>query len=119
MVTTFSCDENNDIFIGPDGNLSLSTSLQAVLFICQNKARTRLNEMIFEPDSGLPYMESVFSEPKNFFRFKRELRKALENTDGVEKVLDIIVEENQTVFFYSATIATIYGSGVVDGTTTI
>ncbi len=128
MVKTFSVNSNNDIYIGEDGNLGISVDLQAIIFICENKAKTRLGEMIFEIKSGIPYLETIFSEPKNYEKFKFSLRTALENTEGVLKVIEISLEEiidpnspdeKRNVLSYTTTIVTRFGQGIVNGATAI
>ncbi len=120
--------DDNDIYIGNDGNLAISEDLQAIIFICENKAKTRLGEMIFEIKSGIPYFETVFSEPKNYEKFKFALRTALENTTGVLKVIEISLQEiidpnspdeKRNILDYTATIVTQFGQGIVNGSTAI
>lgn len=121
MIKTFSVNSDNDIYIGNDGNLSISEDLQAIIYVCENKAKTRLGEMIFEIKSGIPYFETVFSEPKNLEKFKFALRTALENTTGVLKVVEISLEESpdKNILNYTATIVTQFGQGIVNGSTAI
>lgn len=120
MVKTFSLNENNDIFIGEDGNLSISDGKNAVLFICENVAQTRLNEMIYDQGQGLPYLEAVFVGATNIPRFKSELTKELINVDGVLKVLNVeLGREGKDTLTYEATILTEEGQEQLLGAATV
>lgn len=119
MAKTFSLDDNNDIFIAINGNLSISVSIEAILFVCQNVVQTRLTEMIYQQDQGQPYLEAVFTGAPNIERFRSALRNSLVSVEGVVKVLDIALTKQNDTLFYQATIVTNQGQGTLDGSTTI
>lgn len=119
MTKTFSLNSNNDIFIAVNGNLAISVSIEAILFVCQNVAQARLAEMIYEQNQGQPYIESVFTGAPNIERFRSALRNSLISVAGVLKVLDIALTKQNDTLFYQATIVTNQGQGTVDGSTTV
>lgn len=45
-MRTFSIDKNNDLFIGPDGNLQFSEKDDAVKNLCQHFAKAVRGEML-------------------------------------------------------------------------
>lgn len=115
MTKTFALNENNDIFIDANGNLSIVEGIEAVAFVCKNVAQTRLDEMIYEQGEGLPYFESVFNGTPNLERFRSQLRKSLLEVSGVLRVLSIVLNLERDVLFYEANILTDFGEITING----
>ena len=115
MTTSFSVNENNDVYIGNDGLLSISTGLKAVLFGCEHAVQAQMGEMMFEADSGVPTLEVAWGGSPSIIATEAELRKAILSVDNVIEVseLDAIITNN--VLRYTATIKTIYGTGAISG----
>jgi hypothetical protein len=118
-MKTFSINENNDIFIASDGNLSISLNLQAIIYVCENVAQGQLGEMVLDVTRGIPNFQAVWIGNKNLSRFEAALRKSLNNVDGVLGVSDLQISINSNELIYSAIIVTEFGEDVLSGTSTV
>lgn len=114
MSRTLSVDENNDIYIAADGNVATAMDLQATLQAAQQAAQTRLGEMVFAVDQGVPFFEAVWIGSPNLSQYDAALRSAILAVDGVLGVDDLTMTRAGDVLSYSATIQTIYGQGVIN-----
>jgi hypothetical protein len=115
MTKTFSVDDSNDLFIGRDGNLAIAVAIEAVLQNCAHAVKTRLGEMIFNTDQGIPFFETVWNGIPNIPQFEAAARQAILQVSGVVEIRlfnVVIIEGNLT---YTAVIKTIYGEGTIDG----
>lgn len=115
MTTTISANSNNDIYIGANGSLSLSTGVNAVMQACQQAAQTQLGEMIYAIDEGIPNFETIWDGARNVPQFEAFLRQtilAVENVTGIES-LEITIGAN--TLNYKAVIQTTFGTGVLNG----
>jgi hypothetical protein len=115
MTITLTVDSNNDLIIGPTGALSMSSELEAVLLACAHAAKTQLGEMVFRVDQGLPNFDAVWQGSPNLTQFEAYLRRALLAVEGVTSVEALSVANSAGVLAYQATIATVYGSGALNG----
>lgn len=115
MSIVLSVDAKNDLYIGPNGSLALSTGLQAVMQACQQAAQTQLGEMIYATDQGLPNFAAVWNGAPNLSQFEAYLRRMLAQVAGVTAVVDATVAVANNVLSYTATIQTIYGRGTING----
>lgn len=116
----------NDIYLGPDGNLAVATDLLAVMYACQNAARTILGEMIFQTNEGLPNFELIWVGVPNIPQWVVALRQAFENVPGVLEVISIDtatavnpVTKRNDVLNYVAVILTEFGEGTTNGNLTL
>jgi len=113
MIAT---NQNNDIFIGQDGNISMIFGIDAVLQACEHAAKAQLGEMIFLDDQGVPNFQTIWRGGNpNISQFDSALRSVILAVDGVVGIesLDIKVDKNQLT--YSITINTIYGQVISNG----
>lgn len=115
MGRVLSVDSTNDIYIGPDGSLALSDGVQATLQAAQQAAQTQLGEMIYAVDQGLPNFDVVWNGAPNLSQFDAYLRRAILAVDGVTAINQLEVAKAANKLTYRAVIATIYGSGVING----
>jgi hypothetical protein len=115
MSRTLSVDENNDLYIGPTGSLAISDGLDSVMQAAQQAAQTRLGEMIYATDQGLPYFESVWSGAPSVAQFDAFLRRTLLAVDGVTAVQSLSTTVAGGALSYQAEIQTIYGPGALNG----
>jgi hypothetical protein len=115
MTRTLAVDDTNDIFIGPDGALSVVTDLQAVLFACAQAVQAQLGEMMLAVDEGMPNFQTIWNGAPNLVQFEAYLRRTLTAVEGVNSVETVTIEVGGRALRYVATIATIYGPGVVNG----
>lgn len=115
MTRSLAVDSNNDIFVGPDGSLSVATGREAVLHVCAQVAKTQLGEMVFAVDQGLPNFEAVWNGAPNVGQFEAYLRRNLEAVPDVISVDSVTIDATGGALTYVATIKTIYGPGVING----
>jgi hypothetical protein len=120
MTQTFSVDSNNDLYLGRDGNISLSYDLPAVLVVCEQAVKVRLGEVVLNTDVGIPFFETAFSGVPNIIQFEAAVRSAILNVDGVTDILSINTTVTETspagaVLNYTAVINTTFGQGTVNG----
>jgi hypothetical protein len=115
MPTTFAGNENNDLYIGPDGNLAIFTGIEAVLNNCATAAKAQLGEMIFAVDQGIPNFQTIWVGNPNIPQFESALRTTLLGVDGVIEILDLDVQISNNILTYIAVINTIYGRGTFSG----
>jgi len=101
----------NDIYLDDLGNINLSNSLQAILENCAQAAKTRLGELVFNTDLGIPYFTTLFIGVPLVEPFNAALRTAWLAVNGVIEVLSLVTTRESNVFMYTATIRTTDGIG--------
>ncbi len=110
-MKTLSSNDLNDIYLGTDGNLSVSTGLQACLESCRRAAQVRLGELPYAQSRGAPFFQIM--EDKNLSLYEMyitNMARSVPGVTGVESVEFSIDEDNLN---YTATINTIYGTGTI------
>lgn len=115
MTRTLAVDDNNDIFVGVDGLLSIATARDAVMQACAQAAKAQLGEMIYAVDQGLPNFEVVWNGAPNLSQYEAYLRRNIEAVADVISVDAVTITANAGVLSYIATIKTIYGPGLLNG----
>lgn len=115
MTQSFSTNENNDIFIGTDGNLSIATGIEAVLFACANAAKAQLNEMIYAYNEGVANFQTIWTSRVNIAQFEASVRQAILSVPGVVGIESFEAIASGSVVNYRAVINTIYGIGDFNG----
>lgn len=113
MTRTLAVDSSNDIFIGPDGSLAVSTARTAVLHLCAQAAKAQFGEMIYAVDEGMPNFDVVWNGSPNVGQFEAYLRRTLLAVADVISVDAVTIEAQGASLIYTADITTIYGSGTV------
>lgn len=114
MTQSFATNSNNDLFIASDGNLSVATGIEAVLFACANAAKAQLNEMIYAFDRGVANFQTIWTNSVNVAQFEASVRAAILSVPGVIGIesFDMLVLDN--AMNYRAVIKTIYGNGEIN-----
>jgi len=116
MTTTFSCaPQTNDLFLGPDGNLAVSTAIQAVLYTCQNAMQLVRGEAIYQTNLGLPNFQLIWVGVPNIAQWRAAAYTTLQNVPGVQEVLSLDARQMGSTLFYEARILTLYGTGAFNG----
>jgi hypothetical protein len=113
MTQIFATNEDNDIYIGKDGNLAIFRDLPAVLQACEHAAKAILGEMVLAVDQGIPYFETVWNGVPNYQQFSAALRAAFLGIDGVIEVVSLTISQNDDIVNYIAVIRTVYGNGEI------
>lgn len=119
MPLSLSCNVNNnlsgisdnDIYLDSVGNLSVSTSIQAILENCAQAAKTRLGEEVLHTDQGIPYFTTIFVGVPNLEQAQAAFRAAWLAVTGVIEVLSLVFAQQDNTLFYSAIIRTTEGTG--------
>lgn len=114
-MITFATDEDNDLVIGADGNLSLITSIPAVAQTAAHYAQTLLNEMIQDYDNGVPFFIVAFGSSASIPQFEAAMKKRILQAPEVTGIASFETAQDGDVLRYTATIETIYGSANING----
>lgn len=111
----FKLDENNDIFIGTNGNFAGAYEAEAVAIVCKCAAQTLRGEMIFNIEGGMPYHEALWSGSPNVLQFETAFRSRISRVDNVLEILSLETQIVDGVFQYSAAILTAFGETNFNG----
>lgn len=114
-MITIATDANNDIFIGPDGNLAFATDVDAVAQTAEHYAKTILNEMIQDFDRGVPFFIVAFGSNPSIPQFEAAMKARILQAQGVTGIRSFEVTQDGDVLRYTATIETIYGAAGING----
>jgi len=115
LTLSFSQNENNDIFIGPDGNLAIVSDQEAVLQCCASAAKAQFQEMVLAFDEGVANFQTIWTDATNIAQFEFYVRKAIRAVPGVIEIEDLAASAQNNTVTYSATIRTIYGRAALNG----
>lgn len=115
MTQTFAADANNDLSLGPDGNLTLLSGVAAVEAACANAAKTLLGEMVLATDQGLEYFQALWIGSTDVAHFETSLREAILAVDGVTQISSLVFTQTGDTLSYAALIVTRFGPGAVNG----
>lgn len=115
MTRVFTVDENNDLILSGNGNLSISSDLEATLQACEHAAKAQLAEMVLAVDEGVPNFQTIWTGAPNIIQFESYLRRQLLAVVGVRDIVDLTTTLTNNILSYTVTILTIYGEGVING----
>lgn len=123
MTQTLSSNVNSsipgvafmDLYLDPYGNISVSYDLQAVLEECAQAAQTRLGELIYNTNVGIPYEQILWVGAPNIEQFNAALRVAFLNINQVTDVISLTISQTNNTLTYTAIINTTFGTGIVNG----
>ena len=123
MTQTLSSNVNSsipgvafmDLYLDPYGNISVSYDLQAVLEECAQAAQTRLGELIYNTNVGIPYEQILWVGAPNIEQFNAALRVAFLSIDQITDVISLTMSKSNNTLTYTAVINTTFGTGVVNG----
>lgn len=115
MTTTLGTNANNDIYLGPDGNLVVLTGLPAIIAACETAAKAQLGEMVLAINAGIPNFQTVWIGSPKLAIFENYLRRTLQAIEGVIEVKETTTSVVGDVLSYTATIETIFGQGQING----
>lgn len=115
-MKTLQADSKNDLVLNPSRSLYYASGLDAVMAVCENVAKTMFGEMVFAQDEGQNNFTTVWARGQGgLAAWKANLRASLLKVDGVTGVSELTASIGAGVLSYSATIETIYGTGVIGG----
>lgn len=115
MVQTLTTNAANDIFLAPNGNLSISTGIEGVLQACATAAKMQLGEAVLATKEGVPNFETIWIGVPNYAIWESFLRRVLLKVEGVTEVVSLVIAREGNLMTYTATIKTAFGQGVING----
>jgi len=113
-MITIATNENNDIYLGADGNLVLLSGLDAVLQSCEHAMKGVRGEMVYQVQAGVPYFETVWDQ-KNIPLFESDSVVEILAVPDVIRVNRFDTVQVGDVLQYEVEIVTQYGQGVISG----
>ena len=113
VVQSFGTNDQNDIYLGRDGNLVIESEIQAVLEACENASKAQLGEEVLTQKNGVPNFQTVWVGNQNLPLFRSYLQNILLGVPGVVEVKSIVLTPAGNTLRYTATIQTIYGTGEI------
>lgn len=114
-MRTIAVNENNDIFIGTDGNLVIVDGIESVTQRCEQAARILKEELPYAQSKGIPFFQAPFGDTSNLSLYESYLRQqymAVQEVTGV-KYIRFRFEGNELQ--YEAGILSIYGEANISG----
>lgn len=114
-MRTISTDLNNDIFVGADGNLSMSYDIQAASETAKHFAATLRTEMIHEYDLGIPFFIAAFGANPSIPQFEAATKQRIRETPEVIGIRSFETVQTGDVLSYTAVIETTYGAVNING----
>lgn len=114
MAQTFTTNANNDIFILPNGNLSISFDLEAVLQLCKTGVQALLGEMVLAVDQGIPDFQTVWNGVPNIPQWEAAVQTTVLNTENVIQILNLTTTIANNTLNYTMTVLTTYGVGTIN-----
>jgi len=115
MIRSFGIDENNDLVLGDDRNLSIVTNLQAVLNVCEHAAKAIRNEMIYAQGEGMPDFETIWNGSPNPAAWEAAFRTRIRKVQDVTGIVSFTPRRDGDTWKYEAVISTVYGEGRISG----
>jgi len=115
MTITLAVNENNDLFVSPDGNINLVRDINSVLQVCAHVAKAQLTEMVLAYDQGIPNFETIWTDATDTLQYEFYLRQALLAVDNVTGIANLVIDVRDNTLFYTATIQTTFGEAEING----
>lgn len=113
-MTTFATNGSND-FLVSGRSLVIVSGVSAVLEVCAHCAKAVLGEMVFAQQQGMPYFQTVWVGAPSSAPFEAAFRERIMRVAGVTNIDELTTTQVGDTMTYSATIATIYGTGTING----
>lgn len=115
MVMTLGTNSNNDLYLGPDGNLVVLTGIDAIAAACSTATKSQLGEMVLQTGLGVPNFQTVWVGTPDYAIWQSYVRNILLNVEAVTQVNSLTLSAQSNVLSYTANITTIYGNVVING----
>lgn len=117
---TIATNDNNDIYLDSFGNIAMATDMQSILQTCENVSKTRLGEMMFATDQGIPYFETIFNGSPHLEAFSSALRSAILQVVGVDDIISMNFNQiSNNSISYTIVIRTYLGQGTIQNVVNI
>lgn len=115
MTQTLGTNANNDIYLGPTGNLVVDNGQKAVEDACQTAAQLQLGEAVLQTQLGMPNFQTIWVGVPNVAIWEAYLRRTFLSVNGVLAVTALVVTVADNVLAYTATIQSVYGEIFLNG----
>lgn len=113
-MRTFATTQTND-FLVSGRSLAWASNIDAVLLVCRHCAQAILGEMMFAKNQGMPYFETVWVGSPTTAPFEAAFRSRILQIEGVTGIEELTTAQVGDTMQYTATIITVYGTGVLNG----
>lgn len=114
-MKTIATNADNDIYLGSDGNIAISTAIQAASETAVHYGKTLRQEMIQEYDRGVPFFIVSFGANANIPQFEAAMKARILQTPEVTAITSFQTTQDGDVLRYTATIETTYGATTING----
>jgi hypothetical protein len=111
-MITFGGNDNNDLYIGADGNLVMLSEVDACADCCSTAVKAQRNEMIYDMDNGMPTRQTAWDD-FNPAQFEAAARAIILGITGVTDIQSFVITVTANELSYTAEILTIYSSNSV------
>lgn len=98
---------DNDIYLGPDGNLVMVNGIEALKQDCEHAMKAQRGEMFLQPTDGLPTFDDVWLS-KNFLRWQAVAQDTLLAINGIVRIEDFTTSVQGENFVYEVQLLTVY-----------
>src|SRR5882757_3523850 len=115
MTKTFGVNENNDLYIGTDGNLIIDSGITAIEESCQSAVQAQAGEMTLAVNAGMPNFQAIWVGVPNVSQFQAALRKVISIIPGVIRILDLRTNVSKDILAYQLVLLTTEGQTIIDG----
>ena len=106
-------NDNRDLFMGSNNQLTLLTGLSATLQACASAIEAQRGEMQYDVNRGVPTHDTLWTGVPNQQRFQFYCREALLAVSGVTAVKRFDTDIFDNTLEYEAEIVTEFGTGVI------
>jgi len=113
VTKKLAVDSNNDLYIDGTGSIAFVEGLDCVLQNCEHAMKTMLGECVLDIERGIPNFETIWLGSPNVPQYVLAARVALEAVADVDEVTAFDTAQVGDVLTYSATIVTVYGTGII------
>lgn len=114
-MITLAVNEQNDIYVGADGNLALARDADALAQLSAQAIKALRGEMVFDTGRGMPNMTTVWAGTSNLPRYEAAARQRLLALPGVRSIVSLTSTREGDAFRYRAELRTIYGPVIANG----
>lgn len=111
----FAVTEQNDIYIGSNGNFAGAFGIEAVANVCRHCAQAILGEMVLATSQGMPYFPAIWNGTPSTKAFEAAFRSRITSVRHVIAITSLDIVLVGEVMQYSATIQTDYGEVSING----
>ena len=115
MTFTLGTNENNDIYLGADGNIVTLSGLSAVEAACATATKAQLGEMIYATAKGIPNFQALWVGVPDYNIWRSYILNTLLAVDGVQQVTSLDLQISGNTVKYTANITTAFGNGTING----